>query len=433
MNARAPVRLLEWELAAPRGAVVLGEADAGRPYAGVLCLVRLHGVPLGFVPLAGDATAAELADAVWGQLADAITAHLERDGIERPTALPPGGLPPGTACARERAAIRDGAPPATVVVATHERPHSLERCLRSLLELDYPGFEVIVVDNAPVTGATRDLLASGRFGSGVRCVTEPLQGLAAAHNRGLAEAAGAFVAFTDDDVVVDRLWLLELARGFRLADGVVCVTGLIAPAELQTPAQLLAERTWGWGKGFEPRVFDLATDTGDPLYPYTAGRFGSGANMAFDTRALRELGGFDPATGAGTIARGGDDLAAFFNVIASGARLVYNPAAIVHHAHHAEHSALRRQAYAYGVGLTAYLTSTLVARPERLLDFTRRAHHGLARARDPRGSDRTTVDATDLKWAERLGMLYGPAAYLRSRRRVRRRAMTGTDAVPSRT
>jgi GT2 family glycosyltransferase len=325
-----------------------------------------------------------------------------------------------------RDAVRTRARPASVVVATRERPAALNRCLESLLELDYPEYEIVVVDNAPRTSATSELLASDRFRRRVKYVREPRAGLAAAHNRGIAEVSGAFVAFTDDDVTVDPLWLLELARGFELAERVGCVTGLIVPAELETRAQLVAERLWGFNKGFREQTFDRETGRGDPLYPYTAGTFGSGANMAFETEVLRRLGGFDPATGAGTVARGGDDLSAFFTVISAGYRLVYNPAALVWHAHHADYAALKRQAYGYGVGLTAFLTKTVVDRPGRLLELARLSRHGVVRVLDPRAGRGPTSSGEDglarpagLARAERRGMLYGPAAYLRSRCRTR--------------
>src|SRR5437763_1421514 len=81
--------------------------------------------------------------------------------------------------------------------------------------------------------------------------------LAAAHNRGLAAARGEVVAFTDDDVVVDAHWLAELVAAFRADERVACVTGLIAPAELDTPEQVWQDEYWGFAKGFERRVFDL--------------------------------------------------------------------------------------------------------------------------------------------------------------------------------
>jgi O-antigen biosynthesis protein len=432
-----PVRVLELELSEGIPAVSLQVAELGRSYSRALCLVRLHGYPLGFVWLTPEAPGrgrpAELgsqsvARQIWAEMGEPVRRHLAADGLSEPEPRPVEELPSHArpACVAARAAVRTRARPATVVVATRERPTALNRCLNSLLELDYPEYEIVVVDNAPTSSATYELVTSDRFRARVKYVREPQAGLAAAHNRGLAEVSGAFVAFTDDDVTVDRLWLLELARGFELAERVACVTGMIAPAELETRAQLVAERLWGFNKGFIEQIFDCKTDRGDPLYPYTAGTFGSGANMAFDTAALRRLGGFDAATGAGTVARGGDDLSAFFMVIASGYRLVYNPGALLWHAHHADYAALERQAYGYGVGLTAFLTKTVVDRPERVFELAWLSRHGVARVLDPRGG-RTPVSAgaDALEWpaglarAERRGMLYGPAAYLRSRRRTR--------------
>jgi hypothetical protein len=204
------------------------------------------------------------------------------------------------------------------------------------------------------------------------------------------------------------------------------VTGLIIPAELETRAQLVAERLWGFNKGFAERIFDRDTDRGDALYPYTAGTFGSGANMAFDPAVLRLLGGFDPATGAGTVARGGDDLSMFFTVISAGYRLVYEPAAFVRHAHHPDDAALERQAYGYGVGLTAFLTKAILDQPGRIIELARLSGHGVARVLDPRGGSRGGTPGavsfdppSSLTRAERRGMLYGPTAYLRSRRQAR--------------
>ena len=72
--------------------------------------------------------------------------------------------------------------------------------------------------------------------------------------------------------------------------------------------------------------------------------------MSFDRDALRDIGGFDAVIGTGTVARGGDDLAAFFGVIAAGHRLVYQPTALVWHRHRRDLESLANQAYGYGVG-----------------------------------------------------------------------------------
>jgi GT2 family glycosyltransferase len=256
----------------------------------------------------------------------------------------------------------------------------------------------------------------------LRLVRSDRPGLAVAHNRGLDEARGEIVAITDDDVLADPAWLERLAAGFETGDDVACVTGLILPVELESPSQIWLDGYWGLGKGFERRVFDGRPDPLRPLHPYTAGAFGSGANMAFRTEALRALGGFDPALGAGSAALGGDDLAAFFDVLAAGHRLVYEPAAIVRHRHRPDYDSLRRQAYGYGVGLTAYLARTVADDPRRLLGLVARVPRGLAHVLgpdSPKGAGRTAGFPRELTLRERRGMASGPLHYMRSRREAR--------------
>ncbi|MFF9341081.1 MULTISPECIES: glycosyltransferase [unclassified Streptomyces] len=320
-------------------------------------------------------------------------------------------------------------PPASVVVATRERPDSLARALDSLLAQDHPDHELIVVDNAPRTTATRDLV-TGAYAGRVRYVREDRPGLAAAHNAGVAAAGGEVLAFTDDDVIADPRWLGALAAPFAADPGLGCVTGLILPARLTTPAQVLLESHGGFAKGFAPRLYDPARPPADePLFPFTAGSFGSGANMAFRASALRRAGGFDPATGTGTPAKGGDDLYAFVAVLAAGHRLRYTPDALVWHHHRETWRDLENQAYGYGAGLTAYLTATLVRRPALLPALLARLPRGLAHARTmtaERGAGggdgvpgahgtRHHPWPASLSRLERRGMLYGPVGYLRAR------------------
>ena len=316
-------------------------------------------------------------------------------------------------------AFRTHPPRASVIVATRERSASLSRCLDSLLVLDYPHYEVVVVDNAPATDATERLVAA-RYARDVRYVVERRPGLAAAHNRGIATARGEIVAFTDDDVVADRRWLLELGTAFEWAADIGCVTGMICAAELETPAQVWSEARWGFGKGSTPRVFRMSDRRRlGSMFPFAAGRFGSGANMAFRTGVLRELGGFDPALGTGTPSRGGDDLAAFFGVVAAGYALAYAPGAIVRHWHRRDYASLRRQAYGYGAGLTAYLTKTVADDPRRLVGLAAGAPAGLVYLLSPHSAKnaRTPQDYPgELRWWELLGMLGGPASYLVVRR-----------------
>ncbi|MFF7533614.1 glycosyltransferase [Streptomyces bobili] len=368
----------------------------------------------------------------------------------RPVATLLGRVPEGadpravlTALARRHAGAGPEAVPTavtvpftSVVIATRERADRLAHALDSMLAQDHPDFEIVVVDNAPVTDATR-VLVERKYAERVRYVTEPVPGLAVAHNTGLAAARGDVVAFTDDDVVADPRWLTELTAPFAADPGLGCATGLILPARLRTPAQVLLESHGGFAKGFTPRTYDSAGPPADePLFPFTAGRFGSGANMAFRTGVLRAVGGFDPATGAGTLARGGDDLYGFVRVLAQGHRLHYTPRALVWHHHRETWQDLETQAYGYGAGLTAYLTAILVNRPALLPAFLARLPRGLAHARtltairDTEGPDGAAGvpgghDDRGHPWPRRLsrlqrkGMAYGPVGYLRARRAMR--------------
>jgi glycosyltransferase involved in cell wall biosynthesis len=346
-------------------------------------------------------------------------------------------------CAPAQAGEPVEPPYTSVVVATRERAGQLARALDSLLAQDHPRFEIVVVDNAPVTDETRELVER-KYAERVRYVCEKVPGLAVAHNTGLAAVQGDVVAFTDDDVVADPRWLTELTAPFAADAGLGCSTGLILPARLTTPAQVLLESHGGFAKGFTPRTYDPARPPGDePLFPFTAGRFGSGANMAFRTAVLRSVGGFDPATGAGTAARGGDDLYGFVRVLAQGHRLRYTPYALVWHHHRETWRDLETQAYGYGAGLTAYLTAVLVNRPALLPAFLARLPRGLAHARtltavrETEGTQGGGMpgdhDVRTHPWPRRLsrlqrrGMVYGPVGYLRARYALRATVREKTD------
>src|SRR5208283_5424706 len=95
----------------------------------------------------------------------------------------------------------------SVVINTFNRRESLERTLRSLEWLDYPNFEVVVV-NGPSTDGTEELLdrTAGRIKRG-QC---PNRNLSESRNIGIRLACGEIVAFLDDDAYPDPAWLDRL-------------------------------------------------------------------------------------------------------------------------------------------------------------------------------------------------------------------------------
>ena len=394
----SPLRVCDIELSRPLTDIE-GRDERGQPrYGTAFCVVRDNGRLQGIqqIPLYGENLAADRLASLLGE-ADAPAA----DTLVEPST---------------RRRVR-------VVVATRDRPEMLAKCLDSLLVQDHPDFEIVVVDNAPATGATRALIAE-RYAQRVRYLHEPRPGLANAHNRGIADLGTEIVAFTDDDVIADRAWLGTITAPFEESDKIGCVTGAIVPAELETRAQYWTELHGGFLKGNRRQTFDLAENRpANPLFPYAVGQVGSGANMAFSRAGLAAIGGFDPALGAGTTARGGDDLAGFLDILKQGFQIVYTPDALVWHHHRRTETGMAQQARGYGIGLGAYLTRAVLKDPAALLHFAMVAPRGLAHIFGA-GSAKNVRLPGDYPRAflraERLGILSGIPAYLRSRRAANR-------------
>ena len=414
----APVFIDELELTEPIVNIRLAERADGLAYNGVYLLVRLQHVPVGYAFIRPDALDSDaIARQVWEQLSTAINARYELAGLPVVDGLTAGGL----AVAAE---LEDGTtsrPFVSVVVCTRNRPESVLVTLRSLLAMHYRPFEIVVIDNAPSSDATKDaLLAAYAEDPRVRYVREPRPGLSCARNRGLAEASGDIVAFTDDDVTVDPWWLNGIVRGFHAVPDVACVTGMAATAQLENAEQLYFHLREAWGAVCERRVFDLSENRdASPLYPYSPGIFGAGANFAVSRTVMKEVGGFDEALGAGTVSGGGEDLEIFMRIILSGNRIVYEPAAIVSHYHRTDLAELTRQMRAYGTGNTAALAAIMLRVPRARRDVPLRIVHGVLRifTLNERVKDNPTLPR-GLMAKEVRGLLAGPWLYFKGRRGI---------------
>ncbi|WP_313811094.1 glycosyltransferase [Glutamicibacter sp.] len=313
---------------------------------------------------------------------------------------------------------------AAVVIATRNRPLQLAQCLDSLDAGTYQPSQIIVVDNNP-SDAETELMIGLRSMDDPRLmyVRENRPGLAHAHNAALEHITAPIVAFTDDDVLADQHWLASIVRVFEEDPDAACVTGLIAPRELDTLAQQWVEGNQTYDKGLERRSFQLPQNSSEAgLLPYASGACGSGANMSFRTSYIVPTG-FDVSLGVGTVAMGGDDLAAFYDVLASGNKLVYEPAAVVLHPHYRDVDALQRQMYGYGAGLGAHLTRCLLRDPKMLLRFAGSSVSLVKRTDEilrPSIVDGLPPMPRALLAAHRRGIVSGPVRYLRSSYRVRR-------------
>jgi glycosyltransferase involved in cell wall biosynthesis len=249
-------------------------------------------------------------------------------------------------------------PTLSIVICTKDRPQRVARLLESLQgTVSDPLFrsvEVVVVDNASSTPATREAAASF---PDVRYAFEARTGLNFARNAAIEAARGEVIAYLDDDVVVDRRWLQGLANAWRSRPDAGGFTGLVLPFRLDTEAQLTFEGLGGFGRGFK-RLEYREERLGNPLHPVGTGMLGAGANMAFDRQLLIDLGGFDEALDTGAPLPGGGDLDIFYRVLRSGRPMIYEPQYAVYHEHRETWPELRRQYWSWGLGLMAFLTKS---------------------------------------------------------------------------
>jgi glycosyltransferase involved in cell wall biosynthesis len=417
-----PAVVLDLEISEPLPSVDAVAAD-GRRVQQAWALVRLFTEPLGTilvdVPERG-LTPADLAAAIDIALGDVLRPRLGGP-------VPADGFVPAAEpafLAGRRAALA-AAPGITVVVCTRERPGALARCLDSLLVQEYMPARILVVDNAPATGATAEVVRSAARRGPVDYLKEPRPGLSFARNAAEAVTRGEIVAWIDDDELADRWWLAEVARALVENPDADVISGVIVPAELETRAQIWFEQFGGHskGRGFKPDTFGPHTaHIQSPLYPLPP--FGTGANMTFRPGVIERIGGWDTALGAGTPAMGSEDTLAFTRVLLAGGTIVYQPAAVTHHYHRRDFAGLHKQMVGYGTGLTAAYTGLLLSRPGLLWSLLKLAPTAL---RDLTGSDSLRVSTLQadfprqLLTANRRGMMAGPGAYLRGRRAARMR------------
>lgn len=215
-------------------------------------------------------------------------------------------------------------PKVSVVVATYNGARTLRLCLESLGRLNYPDYEVIVVDDGS-TDAVPQIAA--QFPN-VRYVRQPHRGLGAARNTGIAAATGQIVAFTDDDCRADPDWLYYLVSDLVRSDFV----GVGGPNLLPPDDSLVAAAVMAAPGGPAHVMLDDRVAEHVP-----------GCNMAFWKWALDQIGGFDPV-----FQKAGDDVDVCWRLQQHGYRIGFSPAAFVWHYRRSTLRAYLRQQAGYG-------------------------------------------------------------------------------------
>ena len=297
-------------------------------------------------------------------------------------------------------------PTCSVVVCTRDRPKQLDECLGSLARLNYPDYDVAVVDNAPRDERSRNVALRW----GVRYLTEPVQGVSRARNRGALACETEIVAYLDDDAVADPDWLKVLTREF--ADPrVAAVTGAILP--INPTAQRNAAIGCGAERG-RRRVVDRETPGWFEIANF--GEMGDESNMAFRRSAFDVWPGFDERLGRGVLLDGGEGHDAFFTLIERGYRIVYNAEAVIRHPEPGTLQEQRSRHLRVMATTTAYVTYLAVEHPScrrALASYLFDRLRGTARPW--MNQPARTGARLAPRWLTLLTMSSGPWIYLHSR------------------
>ena len=214
-------------------------------------------------------------------------------------------------------------PRVSVVVCTYNGSRTIRDCLEALARLDYPNYEVIVVDD----GSTDATVAIAEEYA-CRLIRTGNHGLASARNTGLAAATGELIAYLDDDAYPDPHWLTYLAATFLSTSHAAVGGPNIAPPADGPIAQCVARAPGG-------PVHVLLTDRDAEHIP--------GCNMAFRRACLEAIGGFDPQ-----FRTAGDDVDVCWRLQERGWTLGFSPAAMVWHHRRNSLRAYWKQQIGYG-------------------------------------------------------------------------------------
>lgn len=211
----------------------------------------------------------------------------------------------------------------SVVVCTYNGSATIRKSLEGILKLDYPNFEVIVINDG-----SKDAVPEIVSEYPVRLISTPNRGLSNARNTGMNNAQGEIIAYIDDDAYPDAHWLRYLAHAYQTTTH-DCIGGPnIAPHDSEFISTCVANAPGG-------PVHVMVTDEIAEHVP--------GCNMTFRKAALKNIGGFDPIYRSA-----GDDVDVCWRIQEAGGTIGFHPAALVWHLRRNSFKAYWRQQKGYG-------------------------------------------------------------------------------------
>jgi GT2 family glycosyltransferase len=214
-------------------------------------------------------------------------------------------------------------PHITIIVCTYNGSATIKKCLESILKINYPHYDVVVVNDGS-TDNTEEIIKTFP----VKLITTSNHGLSNARNRGMYNAIGEIIAYIDDDAFADPDWLKYLAYEFNNSTH-SCIGGPnISPTDSEFISTCVANAPGG------PVHVMLSDEIAEHV---------PGCNMSFRKIDLQNIGGFDP-----TFRSAGDDVDVCWRIQEAGGTIGFHPSALVWHLRRNSIKAYWKQQKGYG-------------------------------------------------------------------------------------
>ena len=192
-------------------------------------------------------------------------------------------------------------PPVSIVVAAYNAEKTIGKCIESLLNIDYPDKEIIIVNDGS-TDNTEKIIRKYP----VKLITQPNEGASAARNNGLKNAKNEIIAYTDSDCEVSKDWLEKIIKFEKDVGGVTGKTIFRTDDTCTSYVRSLDIEERNARRG---RYTSLA----------------NGPNSVFRRDLLLKVGGFNPGWFHA------EDTEVSYKIWNEKYKIAYEPSAIVYH------------------------------------------------------------------------------------------------------
>lgn len=220
-------------------------------------------------------------------------------------------------------------PTVSIILCTLDRREQLVRCLNSLMALNYPNLEILVIDN----GSKNVFIPDIHYRYRTRFFHLEIKGLSYGRNLGLHFATGNIVAFIDDDAFANPDWLRKAISHFDKPQ-IGCVTGRIVPVNSDGNPLVESRRTF-------PNIEDRLFFDRNNFSPLRASA-GTGSNFLIRRNVATQYR-FSELLGPGVPVGGAEEQLMFFQVIHAGWTIIFEPEAVVYHEYPVEEESSRKR------------------------------------------------------------------------------------------